>query len=99
MWALLHPAPVCLFNQKPLYNRRGEVPDDIEPLRLGRGRVAREGTDLTVVAYLKTLHDAVDAADSLAEEGISAEVVDPRSLVPLDREVLRASLEKTGRLL
>ena len=65
---------------------------------LGQGRIVREGTDVTVVAYLKTLHEAVAAAETLAGEGVSVEVFDPRSLVPFDREGLRASLEKTGRL-
>jgi pyruvate dehydrogenase E1 component beta subunit len=97
--AVRDPDPVCFFEHKLLYNMKGEVDDEVEPLPLGRARVAREGTDLTIVAYLKTLHDAVAAAETLAEDGISAEVLDPRSLVPFDREALDASLEKTGRLL
>ncbi len=97
--AIRDPDPVCFFEHKLLYNRKGEVDDEVEPLPLGQSRVAREGTDVTVVAYLKTLHDALAAADELAEDGISLEVLDPRSLVPFDRDALRASLEKTGRLL
>ena len=75
------------------------MPDEVEPLAFGRGRIVREGTDVTVVSYLKTLYNALEAAESLAEEGVSVEVFDPRTLVPFDREGLRASLEKTGRLL
>jgi pyruvate/2-oxoglutarate/acetoin dehydrogenase E1 component len=97
--AIRDPDPVCFFEHKLLYNRKGEVEDDKEPLQLGRARVAREGSDVTVVSYLKTLHDALDAAGLLAEDGVSIEVLDVRSLVPFDREALRSSLEKTGRLL
>jgi pyruvate/2-oxoglutarate/acetoin dehydrogenase E1 component len=97
--AVRDPDPVCFFEHKLLYNRKGEIDDDVEPLAFGRSRVAREGTDVTVVAYLKTLHDAIDAAELLESEGLSLEVIDPRTLVPFDREGLRASLEKTGRLL
>lgn len=97
--AIRDPDPVCFFEHKLLYNGKGEVPDDIEPLALGVGRVAREGTDVTVLAYLNTLREALAAAETLAEEGVSVEVFDPRSLVPFDREGLRASVEKTGRLL
>ena len=97
--AVRDPDPVCFFEHKLLYNRKGEIEDDVEPLAFGRSRVAREGTDVTVVSYLKTLHDALDAAELLESEGLSLEVIDPRTLVPFDREGLRVSLEKTGRLL
>lgn len=96
--AVRDPDPVCFFEHKLLYNTKGEVPDEVEPLPLGVGRIAREGTDVTLVAYLNTLREALAAADALAEEDVSVEVFDPRSLVPFDREGLRASLEKTGRL-
>ena len=97
--AVRDPDPVCFFEHKLLYNRKGEIEDDVEALAFGRSRVALEGTDVTVVSYLKTLHDALDAAELLESEGLSLEVIDPRTLVPFDREGLRASLEKTGRLL
>jgi pyruvate/2-oxoglutarate/acetoin dehydrogenase E1 component len=96
--AIRDPDPVCFFEHKLLYNLKGEVSDDDEPLRLGESRVAREGTDVTVISYLKTLHEALAAAEQLEGEGLSVEVIDARSLVPFDREGLRASLEKTGRL-
>jgi pyruvate dehydrogenase E1 component beta subunit len=96
--AIRDPDPVCFFEHKLLYNQKGEVPDEVEPLPLGVGRVAREGADVTLVAYLNTLREALAAAETLAAEGVSVEVFDPRSLVPFDRDGLRASLEKTGRL-
>src|SRR5262249_61133454 len=80
--AIRDPDPVCFFEHKLLYNRKGEVDDTVEPLPLGSARVAREGSDVTVVSYLKTLHDALEAAETLAGEGVSVEVVDARSLVP-----------------
>ncbi len=97
--AVRDPDPVCFFEHKLLYNRKGEIDDEVEPLAFGQSRVAREGTDVTVVAYLKTLHDALDAAELLESEGLSLEAIAPRTLVPFDREGLQASLEKTGRLL
>jgi acetoin:2,6-dichlorophenolindophenol oxidoreductase subunit beta len=97
--AVRDPDPVCFFEHKLLYNRKGEIDEEVEPLAFGQSRVAREGTDVTVVAYLKTLYDALDAAEQLESEGLSLEVIDPRTLVPFDRDGLRASLEKTGRLL
>jgi pyruvate dehydrogenase E1 component beta subunit len=97
--AIRDPDPICFFEHKLLYNRKGEVPDEVEPLAFGRGRVVREGSDVTLVSYLKTLHDALEAAEAVAAEGISVEVFDPRTLVPFDRAGLRESLEKTGRLL
>lgn len=97
--AIRDPDPVCIFEHKQLYFSKGEVPDDLEPLLLGQGRIVREGSDVTVVAYLKTLHEAVAAAEAMAQEGVSVEVFDPRTLVPFDRDGLRASLQKTGRLL
>jgi pyruvate dehydrogenase E1 component beta subunit len=93
------PDPVCFFEHKLLYNAKGEVADDVEPLALGVGRVAREGADVTVVAYLNTLREALAAAEALADDDISVEIFDPRSLVPFDYEGLRTSLQKTGRLL
>lgn len=97
--AIRDPDPVCIFEHKQLYFSKGAVPDDLEPAVLGQARIAREGSDVTIVAYLKTVHEAVAAAETLESEGISVEVLDPRSLVPFDRAALRNSLEKTGRLL
>jgi acetoin:2,6-dichlorophenolindophenol oxidoreductase subunit beta len=75
------------------------VAEDVQPARFGEGKVLREGTDLTIATYMKGVHQALEAAVNLERDGISAEVWDVRSLVPFDRDGLRASLEKTGRLL
>jgi acetoin:2,6-dichlorophenolindophenol oxidoreductase subunit beta len=96
--AIRDPDPVLFFEHKQLYNLKDELPDPPDDVPLGVGRIAREGSDVTVVSYLKTLHDVLAAASALEEEGISVEVFDPRSLVPFDRDGLRASLERTGRL-
>ena len=96
--AIRDPDPVMVFEHKLLYGLAGPVPDRVEPLPLGVGRVAREGEDVTVVSYLHTLYAALEAAEMLEGEGISVEVLDPRSLVPFDRGMLEASLSKTGRL-
>lgn len=102
--ALADPDPVVFFEHKALYETRAaaELTDDaafpVEPVALGSARIAREGTDVTIVSYLKTLYHALEAAELLAAEGISCEVLDPRSLVPFDRAALGASLARTGRL-
>jgi pyruvate dehydrogenase E1 component beta subunit len=95
--------PVLFFEHKALYRTRWAVPDDFtDPnftVPFGKALVRRSGTDITVVATLAMVHHALAAADLLAQEGISVEVVDPRSLVPLDRETIIASVRRTGRLL
>jgi len=95
--------PVLFFEHKQLYRTRWPVgPEFAEPewtLPFGRAAVRRAGTDITVVATLTMVHHALAAAEALAGEGISVEVVDPRTLVPLDAETLVASAKKTGRLL
>jgi pyruvate/2-oxoglutarate/acetoin dehydrogenase E1 component len=77
---------------------KGPVPDGEYTLPLGVADVKREGEDVTIVATSSMVYVALEAADLLAEEGVSAEVVDPRTLVPLDREALVASALKTGRV-
>jgi pyruvate/2-oxoglutarate/acetoin dehydrogenase E1 component len=96
--ALRDPDPVLFFEHKLLYNSKGEVPPDEYTIPLGEGRVLREGSDVTLVAYLYMAPRALKVAQALATEGLSVEVWDPRSLVPFDRAGLRRSLEKTGRL-
>ncbi|MYA38408.1 MAG: alpha-ketoacid dehydrogenase subunit beta, partial [Acidimicrobiia bacterium] len=96
--AIRDPDPVMFFEHKLLYGRRDPVPEQLDPLPLGVGRVVREGNDVTVVSYLHTLHAALEAADDLEAEGISVEVLDPRTLVPFDRGLVASSLRKTGRL-
>jgi pyruvate dehydrogenase E1 component beta subunit len=75
-----------------------DVPDGDYTVPIGEARVAREGTDATIVTLSLSVHHALDAAESLAGQGIDVEVIDLRSLVPLDRETILASVAKTGRL-
>ena len=91
--------PVVFFEDKMMFAAKGPVPDDEFTIPFGVADVKREGEDLTIVATSSMVYVALEAADSLAEEGVSAEVVDPRTLVPLDRETLVASAKKTGRVL
>jgi len=88
--------PVLFFEHKRLYALEGDVDGDVVPL--GSAKVVREGSDVTVVAAMKSVHDALVAADELVGEGISVEVVDVRTLRPLDRTAIAASVEKTGRV-
>jgi pyruvate/2-oxoglutarate/acetoin dehydrogenase E1 component len=82
-------------------NRRsiGAVPEEPYEVPIGKARVVREGTDVTIVTLSLSVHHSLDVAEKLAEQGISVEVVDLRSLVPLDREAIVASVSKTGRLI
>ena len=77
---------------------QGEVPDEEYLIPFVSADIKREGTDVTVVATLRMVYEAMDAANSLQQEGISVEVVDPRTLVPLDEETILRSVEKTGKL-
>lgn len=96
--AIRDPDPVMVFEHRGLYRVVGEVPDEEELIPLGSAEVTRTGTDVTVIATARMVHAALEAAELLAREGISAEVVDPRSLVPLDRETLAGSVAKTSRV-
>jgi pyruvate dehydrogenase E1 component beta subunit len=90
--------PVLFIENLALYNTRGEVPEDGDGLlEIGRANVLKEGTDITIVAYSRMAVVALDVAHRLEEEGISAEVVDLRSLRPLDRETLISSVRNTNR--
>jgi pyruvate dehydrogenase E1 component beta subunit len=90
--------PVISFESGRLMTRKGEVPDEDYTIPLGKADVKREGSDVTIVAVAWLVHEALAAAETLAAEGISVEVVDPRTLVPLDAETIRGSVRKTGRL-
>lgn len=96
--AIASDDPVLFFEHMALYNRRAEVPDEIEPISLGQARTAREGSDVTIVGVALMVHHALDAAELLAEQGVEAEVIDMRTTSPLDEESLLASVERTGRL-
>ncbi len=90
--------PVLVVENKTLYAMKGEVPAGEHLVPLGRADVKREGRDATVVALSRMVHEALRAAELLAAEGVSVEVLDPRTLSPLDREAVLASVAKTGRL-
>jgi len=96
--AVRDPDPVIVFEHKSLYAVKGEVPDGEHVDRLGTAKVLREGEDATVVALAAMVPRAVQAAEQLAAEGISVEVVDVRSLVPLDVTTILDSVRRTSRL-
>ena len=98
LWASIQDEnPVVFFEHRTLYPIKGEIPDELEPIPLGKARIHREGDDVTVVATGRLVHEALAAASQAEEEGISVEVVDPRTLQPLDEETIVASVRKTSR--
>lgn len=90
--------PVLFIESKALYRFRGEVPEEEYTLPFGVAEVKREGQDVTVVTYAQMVHTALAAAQKLEAQGISLEVIDLRTLSPLDKEAILRSVEKTGRL-
>lgn len=90
--------PVVFLEHKLMYTDRGEVPEDSYVIPLGKAKIVREGSDVTIVAIGRQVQFSLAAATLLADEGISCEVVDPRTLSPLDEETFLASVRKTGRL-
>jgi pyruvate/2-oxoglutarate/acetoin dehydrogenase E1 component len=90
--------PVISFESSRLMGKKGPVPEDDYAIPFGKADIKREGSDVTVVALAWLVHEALEAAEELATEGISVEIVDPRTLVPLDSETIRQSVRKTGRL-
>ncbi len=90
--------PVISFESNRLLGMKGPVPEEDYTIPLGVADIKRQGSDVTVVAIAWLVHEALAAAETLAKEGISVEVVDPRTLVPMDTETIRASVRKTGRL-
>ena len=96
--AIRDPNPVVYLADLRLSRRREAIPGDPYEIPLGVADIKRQGEDVTVVALASLVHTAVDVADRLEAEGISVEVVDPRSLVPLDWDTIVASVRKTGRL-
>jgi acetoin:2,6-dichlorophenolindophenol oxidoreductase subunit beta len=91
--------PVLFIEHKLLYRSRGNVPEELYELPLGKAEIKREGKDITIIAYSIMLQRSLEAAEKLAEKGIEAEVVDVRCLKPLDEETILGSVEKTGRAL
>ncbi|MCS7285895.1 MAG: alpha-ketoacid dehydrogenase subunit beta [Anaerolineae bacterium] len=90
--------PVFFIEHKMLYGLEGDVPEEPYTIPLGVADIKREGKDVTVVATMAMVHKALEAADELAKEGIEVEVVDPRTLSPLDKETIINSVKKTHRL-
>jgi pyruvate dehydrogenase E1 component beta subunit len=98
LWSSIYDDnPVIFFEHRTLYPIKGEVPEELEPIPLGKARVHREGTDVTVVATGRLVHESLAAAEEAEKDGISVEVVDPRTLQPLDEETIIASVRKTTR--
>ncbi|MEO0916083.1 MAG: alpha-ketoacid dehydrogenase subunit beta [Pseudomonadota bacterium] len=96
--ALEDPDPVMIFEHKLLYKTKGMVPQGYYTVPIGKAEVRREGTDVTIVATSIMVHKSLAAAEELQKAGISAEVIDLRTIRPIDRETVLASVEKTSRL-
>jgi pyruvate dehydrogenase E1 component beta subunit/2-oxoisovalerate dehydrogenase E1 component len=96
--ALDDPDPVLIFEHQTLYNLEGDLPVDAGPVDIDRAAVRREGSQATIVTYGATLHKALAAAEALAQTGISVEVIDLRTLRPLDMDTIAASVRKTRRV-
>ena len=88
--------PVMYFEQKVLLSMKSEV-TSLEPIPLGKGRIVREGGDLSIITYGRQVYDALEAAEKLAADGIGVEVIDLRSLYPLDKELIGESIAKTHK--
>jgi pyruvate/2-oxoglutarate/acetoin dehydrogenase E1 component len=98
LWSAIYDDnPVVFFEHRTLYPIKGEVPEELEPIPLGKARVHREGSDVTVVATGRLVHEALTAAEEAEKDGISVEVVDPRTLLPLDEDTIVGSVRKTTR--
>jgi acetoin:2,6-dichlorophenolindophenol oxidoreductase subunit beta len=96
--AIQDPNPVLVFEHKHLFNLKGELPAGVGAIPLGKAEVVRAGRDVTLVATQLMRHRALEAADRLAGEGLEVEVIDPRTLVPLDMDTIGASVDRTNRL-
>jgi len=90
--------PVIFVEHKFLFNQKGDVPEEMYSIPLGKGRVVREGEDVTIVAYSQMILEAEKAANELAKKGINAEIIDPRTSYPLDEKLIGESVKKTGHL-
>ena len=98
LWSSIYDDnPVLFFEHRLLYPIKGEAPEEIEPVEIGKAVVHREGEDVTVVATGRLVHESLAAANDAEEEGISVEVLDPRSLLPLDEDAIVESVTKTSR--
>jgi pyruvate/2-oxoglutarate/acetoin dehydrogenase E1 component len=96
--AVEDPDPVLYFEHKGMFNLKGELPDDPTPVALGEAEIVRPGEHVTVVATQLMRHRALEAADALAADGVELELIDPRTLVPLDLDTIGASIDRTNLL-
>ncbi len=101
LWAAIQDRdPVLYLEHKKTYRLiKGEVPDELFTIPIGKGEIKRPGEDITVIAYGLMLHYALEAAERVAKDGISVEVVDPRTLLPVDKELILESVKKTSKVL
>jgi acetoin:2,6-dichlorophenolindophenol oxidoreductase subunit beta len=98
LWSAIYDDnPVIVFEHRLLYPVKEDVPEELEPIPLGQGRVVREGEDVTVIAIGPLVHRTLEAAEEAEQNGVSVEVVDPRTLQPLDEQLLIDSVKKTNR--
>src|SRR4029077_655235 len=96
--AIIDPNPIIFIEHRHLYGFKGPKPPADHLVPIGKARVVRAGDDVTVVSVSKMVHEALAAADELAHEGISVEVIDLRTIAPLDTETVLGSVRRTGRL-
>jgi pyruvate dehydrogenase E1 component beta subunit len=98
LWSAIYDDnPVVFFEHRTLYGIKGDVPEEIEPIPIGQARVMREGEDVTVVATGRLVHESLAAAEEAEKAGVSVEVIDPRTLQPLDEDAIVKSVKKTNR--
>jgi acetoin:2,6-dichlorophenolindophenol oxidoreductase subunit beta len=98
LWSAIYDDnPVVFFEHRLLYPLKSEVPDELEPIPFGKARIMREGSDVTVIAIGRMVPEALKAAEEAEKDGISVEVLDPRTLLPLDEEAILTSVRKTNR--
>ena len=91
--------PVLFLEHKMEYNKKYQIDDEVEPIPFGKARIAREGTDITIAATSSMVMKSEEAAERLAKEGIECEIIDLRTIVPLDTETIIESVKKTGKLI
>lgn len=89
--------PVLFLEHKILYNYKGEVPEESYAIPIGKGEIKRPGKDVSIITYMKTVHQSLEAAEQLEKDGISVEVVDIRTIAPLDKQLILDSVAKTKR--
>ncbi len=98
LWSAIYDDnPVLFFEHRTLYGLKEDVPDELEPIPIGQARIHREGEDVTVVATGRLVHESIAAAEQAEADGVSVEVVDPRTLQPMDEQTIVDSVKKTNR--